>query len=205
MCQYPGVAFHPWVGSRYGRNSRFRARVLVLGESHYDAPENLTEDYTQHVVRKWGQELPGLREPDGPQSLPFFTKATKVLLRCKSWPTRAERKAVWEEGAFYNVVQSFTGEKARAAPTFRQWYCAQKPFDVVLSALRPDGVLVLGYRVARHLLGLTPDWRSVAYAGECETVAATVLKHPSGGMRYEESIAGFEDLLGRATAGESTR
>ena len=71
MYEFPGVTFHPWVGSRYGRQSRFGVRLLLLGESHYDKDSEFSDcGFTQEIVHEWGQN----------RRAKFFTVIAKVLL-----------------------------------------------------------------------------------------------------------------------------
>ena len=86
MHEFPGVTFHPWVGSHYGgSDNHFGVRLLVLGESHYVVLNESDQDqewinkmnssgdehvFTQYVVRKWAQE----------NKHRFFTVTANVLL-----------------------------------------------------------------------------------------------------------------------------
>ena len=178
MHEFPGVAFHPWVGAHYGRESRFGVRLLVLGESHYDEdPEFSDSGFTQDVVRTWGQT----------QRARFFTVIAKVLLGSADWIDDDVRSEIWEHVAFYNFVQSTVVPGPRTPPTFRQWCEAQSPFVTVLQSLEPDAVLMLGWRLAEHILH------------QPENVSFGTIAHPSSSrLRYEEAIPAFEELLADA-------
>ena len=193
---YQGVTFHPWVGARYGRDNRFGGvRLLVLGESHYGSGEE-DHDTTQDVVRRWGQELPEVRGNEH-RHLGFFTKTSKLLRRDPEWLTQPDREAIWDDVAFYNFVQTFV-DGPRNEPAIAQWCDGQKPLDTVLSTLKPSAVLVLGKRLAGNIVALDTDWLTITF-DMSRTAPAAVVTHPSGAMRYDESIPIFDDLLRRAT------
>ena len=180
MADLPNVVFRPWKGERYGRESRFGVRLLVLGESHYGECGTETSDFTTAVVREWAQT----------HRHAFFTVISKILL-CKpngriDNETRGE---VWNHVAFYNFVQSFVGDRSRIRPNSRQWIEAQAPFKEVLHHLQPDAVLVLGYRLGEHILDFPVG------------VEFEVIGHPSSyRMRYDKAIPSFEGLIARAKA-----
>lgn len=178
MYEFPGVTFHPWVGKHYGLKSDFGIRLLVLGESHYHEDLKFSDsDFTQEVVRTWGQE----------RRSRFFTVIAKVLLRTEGWISDDERSKIWEHVAFYNFVQSIVGDGPRIEPTFRQWCEAQTPFATVLQSLEPDAVLVLGWRPAEHILHQPAN------------VSFGTIAHPSSSrLQYKEAIPAFEKLLTEA-------
>ena len=178
MYEFPGVTFHPWVGEQYGRESRFGVRLIVVGESHYDEdPEFSDAGFTQEVVRIWGQR----------KRARFFTVTAKVLRGSAGWIDDDARSEIWEHLAFYNFVQSVVVPGPRTPPSFRQWCEAQTPFKTVLRSLEPDAVLVLGWRLAEHVLHRP------------ESVSFETIAHPSSShVRYEEAIPAFERLLANA-------
>ena len=172
MYEFPGVTFHPWIGSRYGRDSRFGLGLLVLGESHYGSKEDEYFTFTSRVVRAWAQE----------KRARFFTIISNVLTNNRGWISDEDRAEVWEHIAFYNLVQSVMGGP-REPPSFRQWVDAQQPFQTVLAALKPEAVLVLGQRLDEHLLSKPDD------------VAFGTIGHPSSSrFTYEENMRRFKEL-----------
>ncbi|MDD9960765.1 MAG: hypothetical protein OXU70_01565 [Gammaproteobacteria bacterium] len=177
------VGFHPWIGERYSGDNRFDVRVLVLGESHYDKKGNEGPAYTKEVVRR-ATQLP--RTGKGRRQR-FFTVAANVL---RGKPGRIDNRdlaAVFQEIAFYNFIQTFAGDGPRGKPTFRQWVDAQEPLKIVLDALRPHAVLVLGLELGNHIL----DWPA--------HIERTVTAHPaSSRLRYDDAIPAFRDLIERA-------
>lgn len=175
MNEFPGVTFYPWIGSRYGRRSRFGIRLLVLGESHYG--ENIeSKSFTTEVVKEWGQR----------RRARFFTIIANVMTGNRGCITDQDRAAVWEHVAFYNFVQSALSAP-RKSPSFRQWVQAQDPFHTVLKILRPDAVLVLGFGLDEHILR------------KPNGISFEVIGHPSSSrMRYDESIPAFQNLIEKA-------
>ena len=164
-------------GTCYGRESRFGVRLVVLGESHYHEDLEFSEPgFTQDVVRTWGQQ----------QRHRFFTVIAKVLRGSEDWIDDATRGEMWEHVAFYNFVQSVV-LGPRTPPTFRQWCEAQTPFESVIQSLEPDAVLLLGWRLAEHILRQPED------------VSFGTIAHPSSSrVRYEEAIPAFNELLADA-------
>ena len=173
MYEFSGVTFHPWIGKHYGRSSRFGFRLLVLGESHYDEELEYTDcDFTRYVVRTWGQE----------NRHKFLTIIANVLRGVEGWIDDETRREIWKHVGFYNFVQSVVSGP-KVAPVFRQWCDAQGPFETVVQCLKPDAILVLGWRVSEHVL-YRPDG-----------VVFDVVTHPSSGhFRYAQAIPTFQEL-----------
>ncbi len=179
MNEFSGVNFHPWIGEHYRCESRFQIKLLVLGESHYwDDPNSAACDFTQWVVRKWGQK----------ERARFFTVIANVLRGEGGWINDHERSEIWENVAFYNFVQSFVGDSPGQQPTFQQWCDAQAPFKIVLRCLEPDAVLILGCRLSEHVVHRP------------ENVTFGEITHPRGGLAYKDGIPAFQDML-RAAGG----
>ena len=143
------VTFDPWVGSQYGSSSRFRARILVLGESHYGHPSELCTAFTSNVVRKWAQA----------RRSAFFTRVAMVLLDLDQTERLedAERADVWENVAFYNFVQELVGPSPGQRPTPEMWAAGVEPLLGILRELDPDAVLVLGKELNRNLPSAWPQ------------------------------------------------
>lgn len=167
------VKFLPWVGEQYTA-SRHGVRVLVLGESHYGDPEDYAPDFTQNVIRDYAFQS-GFR---------FFTMTTKLLRGTTDEPTAEERRDAWQHVAFYNFIQEFVGNAGRIRPTAGMWRDAASALEEVVAELRPDVILVLGYQMWDHLPELPVTWACV--------------KHPCGGMSYDEAIPEFNRAISEA-------
>lgn len=161
------IAFKPWIGSKYGKNSRFGRKLLVLGESHYGDPDTINPDFTIDVVRCYGQE----------NRARFFTIAAKLLLGMGAgvWLSDRERAELWEHVAFANYVPGLVGYGSRERPTTEMWQAGEKPFLNAVDELQPDAIVVLGQELSHWLPELPPQ------------IDVYVGKHPSGrGFSYVE-------------------
>lgn len=166
--------FKPFIGENY-YNSKYGVRVLVLGESHYGDIGDESEDYTQMVVKNHAY-TPGL---------PFFSRVTKLLRLSQDHPTDAERYEAWQQVAFYNFVQEFVGEEGRIRPTSQMWNDAIPMFLDVARELKPDVIVVLGHQL----------WDKAPQLPSDQPVEWCSVKHPAGGMSYEESFFAFKKSL----------
>ncbi|BBQ90346.1 hypothetical protein [Raoultella ornithinolytica] len=169
--------FKPFIGENYYK-SAYGVRVLILGESHYGDQEDEAEDFTQMVVKD-NAYTPGS---------PFFSRVTKLLMLSEEYPTDTERYEAWQQVSFYNFVQEFVGRQGRIRPTPQMWKDAMPMFIEVARGLKPDVIVVLGYDLwnkAPELPGDLPvEWCSI--------------KHPAGGMSYNESFVAFTESLEKA-------
>ncbi len=177
MCEFPGVTFHPWVGRHYGRESRFGARLLVLGEAFIsENPQGCNySDLATEIVCEWGQNAPDK----------FFTIAANVLLRRGSHGRDDEAAEIWEHVAYYNLVQRVL-PCAGISPEPDDWNQAVPPFETVLQTLQPDAVLILG--ITRLASNAAPQLREAG-------IPFRAIRHPRSGVRYPEAIQTFENLL----------
>ncbi|HIG9504431.1 TPA: hypothetical protein ACYFTC_005756, partial [Klebsiella pneumoniae] len=112
------------------------------------------------------------------------TIATNLLRGTTDEPTAEERREAWQHVAFYNYVQEFVGDAGRIRPTRAMWRDAATVLEEVVAELRPDVILVLGYQMWDHLPELPVTWACV--------------KHPCGGMSYDEAIPEFNRAIAEA-------
>lgn len=153
-----GIRFLPWIGNKYGENSRFGIGVLVLGEAHYgskrDYTKSLTRDYTGEYIRGcWNHR--------------FWTGIGQVLMGCSQWDF--ERSELWDHIAFYNYLQWFAAEGPRQAPQKKFWNQSEQPFKLVLHILKPKLVLVLGERLWSWLPTEDRPGSTLQIEGETQT------------------------------------
>lgn len=129
------IRFQPWVGEQYGRSSRWGLSLLVLGDSHYHEYKHLGQaEYTNYIVREY---------IDG-KTRPFFTNfAASLDPTLRGVSTRNE---IWQSLAFYNYVQDFM-EGPDLKPSRAQFASSWQPFLAVVRDLRPDLIVVCGYRL----------------------------------------------------------
>ena len=197
MYEFPGVMFHPWVGSHYDSSDNYFAfRLLVLGDSHYNsAPDDNYQDpdLTQKVVREWGQE----------NEYKFFTVIANVLLGRNGGSRDEKNSEIWEHVAFYNYVSSYVlwrqGDDRPRRPTPEQWRASKAPFERVLQSLKPDAVLMLGKELSdcvvyQHNHGNLKMYHPYQY----ENIIFLGIYHPSSyGFPYNEAIPAFNELKTR--------
>lgn len=178
------IFFQPWRGDCYG-NGFLGKRALVLGESHYDWDKEEPIDKMPLLTQRCIQE-----QIDGLWSKPFWTNIAATFLG--HLPELSEKKAFWNSVAFYNYVQSSAGYGPRKRPTPQQWQDAWVPFTEVLGELKPEVVIVLGYRLWENLpshgsagprIEKAPrqkdTWRYAYAGGSC---LAYGIRHPSAGF-----------------------
>lgn len=141
------VHFHPLVGPQYQQGLVAGLRVLLLGESHYDAaPTDGDErETTQDEFKDYWEDTckiyPGNR---------FWGRLQRIVTRDLA-PTPAESAAAWRRIAFANLVQRFVGSSSRDRPSRGMWATGRPAFDEIVQKLRPHAVLVLGKATWAHI------------------------------------------------------
>jgi len=134
------VHFKPWIGPHYQKASLFGKRILVLGESHYgDGAANKSIHLIQETIK-------------GNFSHPFYTKLALSFLEEKNAHalTLVRKQFFWNSVAYTNFVQTHL-EGARQAPSAAMWEAGRDAFFELLEILKPDFVLVCGYRLWEQL------------------------------------------------------
>lgn len=149
------IFFHPWVGKDYQTGGIFGRKILVLGESHYCSErcdgcgtEKCADCYsfTEDVLKKYLNE-------SFPRKnwMRTFVKFERSMVNHETdW---RERKEIWNSLAFYNYLQ-IPMDNARQAGKKQQYKDAEGPFFQVLNILKPDIVIVWGYRLWNRLPSL---------------------------------------------------
>ncbi|CAM8005801.1 hypothetical protein MOMOMMO210B_19210 [Morganella morganii] len=102
--------FLPFIGRQY-EDSIYGVKVMILGLSHYGDPEDAYPEFTRDVIDE-NAYSPGNR---------FFTLLTNLLRLSKDAPDDTERRAAWEQVAFYNYIQDIVGITSRISPTPEMW------------------------------------------------------------------------------------
>lgn len=197
--------FRPW--KPRGENPRLEGvRLLVLGESHYEEPEDGVVDgapelagLTRWVVQTWGLSPP--------RRLGFFANLFAVLMG-ESWSLDGDHGRLWNSVFYYNYVQSLVHGGPRHAPTDAQFQASEAAFRIMLEDIRPEAVLVLGQRLWNNMA--TEDgWASdppAALSRVCayrladgSAVYAVAINHPSSfGFstgRWRERVLIFLDWI----------
>jgi hypothetical protein len=134
-----GVAFLPWLGSRYETGFRGR-RLLVLGESHYWSDyQPMTPESTRDCVRDV------IKRADWVNN--FWKFLEQAHLNVERHEMAASGDEFWNAIAFYNFVQVSVGEGPRQAPSWDNFVAAREPFAAVIAALKPERIYVCGKRL----------------------------------------------------------
>ncbi len=130
--------FCPWRGPDYGKKAKLRlpARLLILGESHYDRDGTLEEGGdTKGVVDDY------LKGGQQGRQHEFFTRIIHTVLG----PDMShQRVQFFQSVAFYNYVQCMVGNAPGKRPTKKMWQSAAAPFLATLETLQPTHILACG-------------------------------------------------------------
>lgn len=179
------VFFKPWLGQNYSERISDK-RVLILGESHYEwsTSGDLQPDLTQICIKE---------QLDGSWTKAFWTNI--VIAFTGNTPRLEDKKRFWHSVAFYNYVQESVGFGPRVRPSAEMWKRSEAPFVKVLENLKPDAMIVLGYKLWDNLPPLNGEqgplvpkappkhndtwWFSTASSSRC---LAFAIRHPSAGF-----------------------
>ena len=172
------IRFEPWVGKQYEEAELYGLRILLLGESHYNAKDQ-DSTFTQRVVKKCGQ---------GDKRRRFFTITARFILNQGQGGklSAAQRTAFWEQVAFYNYVQELVGERPRQRPTPDMWKRSEDAYYQVLQDLEPDLVIVLGKQLAKNL------------PAPVDGITFCKVNHPSSGFKYEDHAQSLMNAIEEA-------
>ena len=194
----PSVTFRPYIGKKYSSGGIFGKRILVLGESHYCAEDEVCESLTADVLHRY------LEHEVGERWMSTFKKFERSL---GGKVTDADDSAkIWESLAFYNFLQVPMGY-ARMAGSKEDYRNAAGPFFEVLSELEPDCMIVWGKRLWNNLPG--EKWSdsqpvivdgyenpvgTYALQNSHEVLATPVYHHPSAGFSWDYCWRVFKEL-----------
>ena len=178
------IKFNPWIGNNYSQ-APLGKKVLVLGESHYDWEQDSPIDHSPTVTNEVISE-----QLDGHYTKAFWTHITITFLN--KLPTLDDKREFWHAVSFYNYVQQSAGMGARVPPSSEMFQASEPAFFEVLESLKPEVVVVLGYRLWQRLPKQTTEdetietqsgpilTRRYSYVGG--TCLACSIKHPSSGF-----------------------
>jgi hypothetical protein len=159
MKKIKDLFFEPWIGNNfengivgfdengrivYGSTSMQGKKILILGESHYvkSLSENI-RSLTNKVIRRYmdkNQKFEGWMNT--------FTKFEKSFHGYNI--SQKEEKSFWDHVAFYNYIQE-PMKADRMRPNKEQFNKAIEPFFELISALKPDIIIVWGRRLYKKL------------------------------------------------------
>jgi hypothetical protein len=169
--------FEPWIGNHY--NAQTIPKILILGESHYgDNHIKLGYELAKKTIYCIEDQI----MHNTPY--PFYTKLASTFIGHR--PNLNEKTTFWHSVAYHNLITTPL-VASRRAPTFEQWKESFLTLPTIINSLKPDYVVVLGYRMWKHLtvepsLRNVPDIRN---AGPCGLRALGTsyfhgIMHPSG-------------------------
>lgn len=136
------ITFLPWVGDAYAR-AYYGKRLMVLGESHYCAAEDVRPTMTTDVLRTVFDS-----EEEFEGYMNTFTKFARALDGTDV--SRTEQERVWQRVMFYNYVQ-VPMTYARVSPTTAQFRSSDDAFFAILEKYRPEKIIVWGSRLYNNL------------------------------------------------------
>lgn len=163
----PKIRFLPYVGKRY-ENGIDGQRVLLLGESHYIRDKKEISKagglrrYTRYIFEDCERE--SLNRAWGT----FFRRLDSIVTRTPD-PSGIEAANAWSYVAFANLVQAVVGERSGDRPGDDGWKSGREAFPLLLEALEPDVVLVIG----RQAFNNTPS-EPGRMVGEISTLTSSV-------------------------------
>ena len=130
------MRFLPWTRDRYGKqiDLSLPARVLFIGESHYDAPD--TPDLTIQAVE----------DVRGGARYRFFTSVFTAVCGPDTTPTPKAFSAFYDAVAFCNLVQEVL-VSTDMQPTPEQWKHGVQVFPSYLDQLKPSHVVACSFRL----------------------------------------------------------
>ncbi len=132
------VNVYPWRGENYECPTIFPFRTLILGESNYTDADKFDEKLVINCI------LDDIGIADDRDTQGFCKFSTKIRRVIFGRDTKITPQEFWSNAAFYNFVQYRVGDKSKKRPTPLMWSDSVKAFSEVVSALRPERILVLG-------------------------------------------------------------
>lgn len=148
----------PWIGSDYFNNT-IDERILILGESHYDAnPATYRQTmnnrlFTRAILSEYGIG-------DDSKGTPFFNNIQKAFQGADG----TKPSKFWKNVAFYNFVQKAM-EQIKHRPTSGDFYKAWKVFPQIIEVLKPSVCVFIGVSASYQLGNMleNEDYRSVEW------------------------------------------
>jgi hypothetical protein len=171
--------FEPWIGDNYYSTTEI-PRTLILGESHYGNP-HIQGGYDIRKTTILCIEDRIIRN----MPYRFFTNIVTSFIGHR--PNFAETKEFWHRVAYHNLITTPLAA-SRRAPTYTQWQESLPTLPAIVESLKPDYVVVLGYRMWRQLASL-PSIRNVPEVKDVGPCGVRIfgtsyfhgIMHPSGG------------------------
>lgn len=141
-----GLKWIPWVGKEY---TKAAVKVLVIGESHYSAPEQFSyfdnrRDATQYII--WESRIPVWEAGNQGWYNRTFDGIEYTLTGTKNVTNRQQ---LWEHLAFYNFIQR-PMNTIKERPSQRDFELGWEAFIHIVRELKPDVCIFCGVSAANY-------------------------------------------------------
>jgi hypothetical protein len=140
---------HPFVGTNYATTGLWNRKVMILGESSYDAKATHNGYDAANQTIHVGNDAIGYTEGRCYWNRSrFYTRIARIF---DHDPMSFEaRKRFWNSVVYYNYLQVVLS-KPRQQPPAGAWLEAQSAFRETLEEHRPDVVFAFSKRMWPHL------------------------------------------------------
>lgn len=176
-----------WKGRDYEDNGIFGSRILIVGESTYTTNGADTSLYNVWMAQ---DHIDGYRDA-------FRTKLIRVFLNT-DYEQKDDIEKFWNSVCYLNfIIPALSGP--RIAPNDRMWVDNSQPLSKLLAELKPNLVVVLGYRMWSEWINTPPcemlPGPIIEGAGRAHTYfliskgnehrsLSYAMKHPSSGFSW---------------------
>jgi len=159
-----------WLGANFQSTN---PNLLILGESSYDETTPPLHEYIPSWINDEVKDN-------------TFACIYNACTATKKQPYGgASRKAFWDAIAFYNFVPGAIGQESTSRPSAANWRSGIAPLHLVLGALRPKGVLIIGFETSDHA-------RSIV---ETHRIPYVIAPHTRSGVTTEFLTKSWEILI----------
>ena len=178
-----------WKGQDYKDGGIFGSRILIVGESTYTTNGDDTSQYNVWMAQ---DHIDGYRDA-------FRTKLIRAFLN-----TDCEQKydieRFWNSVCYLNYIKiPLIGP--RIVPEEKMWLENRQPFPSILTELKPNLVVSLGYRMWANWISSPPcqmlpgpkidgagrsNTYYLVFSGNKHRALAYALKHPSSGFSWKK-------------------
>jgi hypothetical protein len=176
------LVFCPWVGQNYEKNSVFRIRILVMGESTYLGLNDSWELYKKQrgeVRLEWFIKYGILPYRDGvSKASAFWTKWINGLLGRQMCCLR-ERQMVLDSVAFWNYADGLPLDGHSTYPRGDDLKRANGKLRKVITKLEPNLVILMSRRLWPNL-----SEGDDGFAANPHAPHGTVCKDQVGGVKF---------------------
>ncbi|WP_156968995.1 hypothetical protein [Arenimonas metalli] len=138
------VHYVPYIGADYFAGLAGGARLLLVGESHYEKKGLTSEESKKYTLSHFGEYVD--LSLDLKKDSTFFKRVGKMPT-LKEDASREAVAEVWRRVAFTNFLQGSVGDKATDRPNKDLWDTGERALREIVSRLEPDAVLFISKSV----------------------------------------------------------